>query len=175
MSLPESRNQTCTPTSPVSSQLSNDLQDCIIGGWHGPRTMNLSPNGGNGTMLQAAERIVAAGVGQHWLWALPLHAGDRVQSIAWGYVPNGGGGPGTLATFALVRRTFAGPAASDSVVGSVLGVGFDPDSQYKVATLTLAGAGYVLLPTDDYFLRILSGGASDHFMTCHVTYDRPRP
>src|ERR1041384_5909428 len=91
MTLPASRNTNYTPASPVKSQDLNDIQDCIIGGKCGDRTLVIGAakfvaDGGNGRLTQAGNLTVA---GAAICYApIELFAGCRIKTVTVFYNPN---------------------------------------------------------------------------------------
>lgn len=131
MSLPQSRNRTYDPTSPVRSADLNDLQDCIIGGkmpgqWEsvfpaGVTESNILPSYGGGYAYPDS------GAGTMYRVPVQLREGVRVTDI--GVRAYGAGGAGAPLDVRLRRYNGDGTA---TVVGTV-----------SVATPPAAWATYV--------------------------------
>lgn len=88
--LPTSRNRTYTTATPVNSNDMNDLQDAIVGGWHGARWKKFSPSsglwvGGNvGATFQSrvsGNRALFLAVGDQFDIPIPLAHGERLLAV----------------------------------------------------------------------------------------------
>jgi hypothetical protein len=113
MPLPDSRNETATPASPVKSATINDLQDCIIGRRHGELTYPIPAYGGfalhSGSYTVNRDISFPGGAGSvtHSLHYLPV--GTVITTVAWEYNRAGAG----TVTLKLRRRPIGGGAAAD--------------------------------------------------------------
>lgn len=168
MALPGSRDLTLIDgVSFIPSSVINNLQDCVVGGKHGNKVLNLPANSAlvlSGTVTRA-EGMLTVTVSAELHWLLPLHQGDRIKQIA---VLSSGNGVADITTLAVRKCSAAGAVSTLAPGGSSpANMPAPPPTMY-----TLDVDDYVIGAGETLWVRA-DPTANAVLYGCFVTYDRP--
>ncbi len=172
MPLPDSRNETYAPESPVRAQTLNDLQDYLIAAWvgaHGnlPFVVNAIEGrdiGSSGT-FNDSPLYWKAGVTTDLLTVpLPLRPGDRLKSLLHVFWSGGSGSK----AFDIYKQTSAGVYTLVPTWGDTN----DP-ADLAVVTRAQAGTAYTLAAGERLYLRFITSHVDDRYYQVEGVYDHP--
>ena len=167
MALPTSRNRTYTTDTPVDPNDLNDIQDAMIGGWHGEKTIHLAPATGminNSVAEGSLWKFITNGGGYYGsggggtdegiCFPLPLSEGDRLKSVK-----------------VFLRDTTAGHEVDSNIyIGGIT----SPYAATQIGTIkTSAGDGTVQtlthLPADGGATPLPHEVGADQFISLQLT------
>ena len=170
MALPLSRGITVVSGGQIPSTLLNSLQDSIIGGKHGPKTLQISVAGIEGdavTTYSFADGAYIVPASRNLDIAVPLHESDRI--ISYGIQSENITAAADFITFSLHKSaTRFGAAVEGFPTTTVSGIGIHKD----IFTLTTPET----IATDFRYFIVCQAAANAGDMrlnTFFVTYDRP--
>lgn len=127
MALPLSRNTTYSPNAPVKSNDLNDVQDCVIAGKHGTRTITYGAAAfqpalaGAYNQLADGRAVISSGgptpVGAELDLQLPVGTKLKAATV-YGSNPTG-----SVATFKIAVRDITGTAAATTIATATMAAG----------------------------------------------------
>ncbi len=155
MALPDSREETATPASPVSSNTINAIQDCIISGKHGEIEIAVGGYGWTPTPGSVAVTSISFGLWSNsaaaaWTYELKLPVGTLLTEVELAY-DRAGAGTVNLTVF---RKNILTGAAYDS----------------RVVLADATGAAYETAVVDDLNIDGLGGSPDPQLIVAGYSY-----
>jgi hypothetical protein len=172
MALPSSRNRTYAADSPVRSADLNDLQDCIVDGKHGDRTLIFGAaafnvqtavaNWATATVPQRDEgqwSFAAAAAGRI-VAPVILPVGTRIRTVTWHFDKNS-----QAAALTMYLRKRTGTTTTDLSTTADVSSGANPTS----VTVT---PNYTMEALYQVWLEVFAGNANHVFLRAELVIDK---
>lgn len=165
--LPETREETATPATPVSSNTINAIQDAIVGKKHGPLSIFLPGCAFDGVnnVVNDGRRLDFSGAATVYA-PLYLPAGTRITTLKWSYLVGAAGS----VSMQLIRGKLD---ASDALNNLTPTAGTVNDSSNAgITELNTITYNHVIEAEYVYFLYFSVTNNASRLYGCGITADR---
>ena len=172
MALPSSRDFDAVDAGPLPAATVNNLQDAVVGGKHGEKTLLLAgsmlSDGSGANPIDWVDGIVLGHTSGTSIAnaPIPLCAGDRIKTIKV-YIDDGASSAFTVTYYVLDLTSSAGTPVLDSDSDTSSGGGGQE-------VVELDGINYTLTATGAAYVKInIPTGNNNRIKGVTVLYDRP--